>query len=130
MSYLQQIKQYALDNFNSEWQSEILLQVTKLRKMKFTYEWIYKALTYKQPKDWINNGFGLLWTQSYQKQITNYIQAEKAQLEGIDKDNLSWDMLEDDELEDSKSNRSMTDNLNTDQSTEKGLLNEIFGRGF
>lgn len=98
MSYLSEIKNYA-NNLPPHMQKEYLLQVRKLKNDGVSYEWLYRALTNKNPEDWSNWGFGLLWSESYRAQITKLIEAEKKQLEGIDIENLSWEELFEEEGE-------------------------------
>ena len=92
MSYVEKIKEYAR-RFPQELEFECLIQIKKLRKQGFSYEWIYRAIEHKDYSEWSKWGFGLLHTETYQNQITNLLAAERNQLEDIDLDNLSWDSL-------------------------------------
>lgn len=98
MSYLSDIKEYSA-YLPKHMQKEFLLQVRKLSKDGVSYEWIYRALTNKEPEDWCKYGFGLLWKKEYRAQITKLIETEKKQLEGINLETLSWEELFEEEGE-------------------------------
>ena len=96
MNYLEKLKEYC-NNFPRELEKESLIQIKKLKKQGFSNEWIFRAITHKEQSEWEKFGFGLLWVEHYQNQITNLLTAEHAQLADIDIDNLSWDSLLNDE---------------------------------
>ena len=98
MSYLSDIKEYSA-YLPNHMQKEFLLQVRKLKNDGMSYEWIYRALTNKEPEAWQQWGFGLLWRNEYRAQITKLIEAEKKQLEGINVETLSWEELFEEEGE-------------------------------
>lgn len=98
MSYLSDIKEYSA-YLPKHMQKEFLLQVRKLKNDGMSYEWIYRALTNKEPNEFVKYGFGLLWTASYRAQITKLIETEKKQLEGINLETLSWEELFEEEGE-------------------------------
>lgn len=94
-SSLEHIREYAR-SFDNRTEKELLLQIKKMRAKGFSMEWIDKAITHKEPKDWQKWGFGLLYTTSYQEQITHLIEKEAQQIEelGINLNDLSWEKLE------------------------------------
>lgn len=101
MKYTEQIKAYA-SPMPQELQKECQIQIMKLRREGFSFEWIFRAITHKEWSEWVKFGFGLLHTKSYQNQITNLLEAEKNQLRDIDLESLSWDSILSDEENDSQ----------------------------
>ena len=89
-----------------EMQKEAQIQIMKLRKKGYSFEWIYRAISHKDCSEWQKFGFGLLWTQSYQNQITNLLAAERNQLSDIDVSSISWDSLLEEELSNSDDEES------------------------
>lgn len=96
MNYISKLKDYC-SNFPIELEKECLIQIKKLQKQGFSNEWIHRAITHKEQSEWEKFGFGLLWVNHYQNQITNLLAAERNQLGGIDINNISWDSLLDSE---------------------------------
>ena len=92
MTYLEKLKEYC-NSFSKELEKECLVQIKKLKKQGFSNEWVYRAITHKEPSEWEKFGFGLLWIPHYQNQITNLVVAMHTQLADIDVKNLSWDSL-------------------------------------
>lgn len=121
MSYLSDIKDYS-EYLPSYLQKEFLLQVRKLKNDGVSYEWIYRALTNKEPEDWVNWGFGLLWQSSYRAQITKLIETEKKQLEGINVETLSWEELFDEEGEELPEQRVEIDELPQEENFNSQLF--------
>lgn len=111
MEYLLKLKEYC-SNFPREIEKESLIQIRKLQKQGFSNEWIYRAITHKTQAEWEKYGFGLLWVEHYQNQITNLLAAERNQLADIDIENLSWETLINDETNTNENTPSKTESLN------------------
>lgn len=95
MKYIESLKTYSA-NLPKEWETELLVQIKKMRAKGFSYQWIEKAITHKKLEEWQKWGFGLLHTEAYQKQINNLLIKEQEQIRDIDVSSISWDDLEKD----------------------------------
>lgn len=102
MECIENLKTYSA-NLPKEWETELLVQIKKMRNKGFSYQWIEKAVTHKKPEEWQKWGFGLLHMEAYQKQINNLLVKEKEQLRDIDTSSISWDDFEKD-IETSRNN--------------------------
>lgn len=111
MKYIEQLKEYA-SAFPKEVEQECLVQIKKMREKGFSYRWIASAITHKDPKEWMQWGFGLLHTDNYQKQINNLIKKEDEQVRTIDVENVSWDELEKESSYESINNSQSNNNNN------------------
>ena len=108
MTNLERLKEYASE-FSKEVEKECLIQVKKMRKKGFSYEWITEAITHKKQEEWEKWGFGLLHSDNYQRQITNLINKKKEQDSEIDISNLAWDSFEQEEEKEERNSNKVSE---------------------
>lgn len=91
-TYLQRVKTYVEDFNNPPVQESCMKAIKALRteQPKFSYKWIYKALSVKEHDVWSKYGFGLLFVASYRAQINKMIEREDRQ------EIPTWDWFEND----------------------------------